>query len=118
MYLCKIALSVLIDLLGILLQVINPDLQPGPDYMTIFVNNNGGITMEFDVGWGRFDASCDIEKVDLANNQNHDVAIWRANLGHDVYIQVHMRSLMVQCASALVFSHLKDQFSICASASI
>jgi len=67
------------------MSIINPAVQ---DYMTVLVNNNGGATVEFNYGWGRFEVSTDIPDVDLANNQQHVVIVWRTQRGRKVHIKV------------------------------
>ncbi|VDD79184.1 unnamed protein product [Mesocestoides corti] len=57
------------------------------NYIIIRVNNNGGITIEFDVGFGRFEVTTNYI-VDLANDQHHTVKAWRTNIGQVWHLQV------------------------------
>ncbi|XP_074652127.1 neurexin-4-like isoform X2 [Tubulanus polymorphus] len=70
---------------GILLQVINPDI---PEYISVQLNNNGGVKCVFDVGFSQQEVNTDIPGVNLANEQQHVVEVKRMNKGRIVQIKV------------------------------
>jgi hypothetical protein len=39
---------------GILMQIINPEIE---EHMTVYINSNGGVTVEFNFGWGRYEGN-------------------------------------------------------------
>ncbi|KAL7060882.1 hypothetical protein AAHC03_010101 [Spirometra sp. Aus1] len=69
---------------GILMEMLG---EGKTNYIIIRVNNNGGITIEFDVGFGRFEVTTDYI-VDLANDQHHTVVAWRTHIGQVWHLQV------------------------------
>ncbi len=76
---------------GILMQMLGEGKQ---NYIVLRVNNNGGITIEFDVGFGRFEVTTDYV-VDLANDQHHTVRAWRTRIGQVWHLQV--KKLLLKC---------------------
>ncbi|CAH1775387.1 unnamed protein product [Owenia fusiformis] len=73
---------------GILMQIRNdPNLQI-PEYISIELNNNGGVKVALDVGFGRDEFSTQNQNVDYANGQQHVVTVTRSNLGRKVTIKV------------------------------
>ncbi|KAM3186642.1 hypothetical protein ACTXT7_003895 [Hymenolepis weldensis] len=69
---------------GILMQMLGEGKK---NYIIIRINNNGGITIEFDVGFGRFEVTTDYI-VDLSSGQHHTVKAWRTNVGQVWHLQV------------------------------
>jgi len=59
-----------------------------PDYISIEVNNNGGIKVIIDVGWFRDEINTDIKDVDLTNGQQHVVHVTRTNHGSTMTVAV------------------------------
>ena len=69
---------------GILMQMLG---EGKTNYIIVRVNNNGGITIEFDVGFGRFEVTTDYI-VDLSGGQHHTVKAWRTHIGQVWHLQV------------------------------
>ena len=69
---------------GILMQMLG---EGKTNYIIVRVNNNGGITIEFDVGFGRFEVTTDYI-VDLSGGQHHTVKAWRTHVGQVWHLQV------------------------------
>nr|CUU99120.1 hypothetical transcript [Hymenolepis microstoma] len=69
---------------GILMEMLGEGKQ---NYIIIRINNNGGITIEFDVGFGRFEVTTDYI-VDLSSGQHHTIKAWRTNIGQVWHLQV------------------------------
>ncbi|CAH8495689.1 unnamed protein product [Schistosoma rodhaini] len=57
------------------------------NYIIVKVNNNGGITIEFDVGFKRYEVTTNYD-VDLTNDQHHMVYAWRTDLGTKWHLKV------------------------------
>ncbi|KAA0186846.1 Neurexin 4 [Fasciolopsis buskii] len=57
------------------------------NYIIVKVNNNGGITIEFDVGFKRFEVTTNYD-IDLCNDQHHMVYAWRTDLGTKWHLKV------------------------------
>ena len=49
---------------------------------------SGGVKFFLDVGFERWELNTDINNIDLANGQAHEVIMRRENRGRDVYLQV------------------------------
>lgn len=58
------------------------------EYISLEMNNNGGVKFFLDVGFERWELNTDINNIDLANGQAHEVIMRRENRGRDVYLQV------------------------------
>ena len=56
---------------------------------------SGGVKFFLDVGFERWELNTDINNIDLANGQAHEVIMRRENRGRDVYLQVSMYSVTV-----------------------
>ncbi|CAL8092395.1 unnamed protein product [Calicophoron daubneyi] len=67
---------------GILMEMRGPK-----DYIIVKVNNNGGVTIEFDVGFKRFEVTTNYD-IDLCNDQAHMVYAWRTDLGTRWHLKV------------------------------
>jgi len=74
---------------GILMQIVGGTVAR-PEYISIEMNNNGGIKVALDVGWEieRDEENNDVEGVDLANGQQHVVTVKRSNKGRRLAIAV------------------------------
>lgn len=59
------------------------------NYIIVKVNNNGGITIEFDVGFKRFEVTTNYD-IDLCNDQHHMVYAWRTDLGTKWHLKVSL----------------------------
>ncbi|KAF6776598.1 hypothetical protein AHF37_03539 [Paragonimus kellicotti] len=57
------------------------------NYIIVKVNNNGGITIEFDVGFKRFEVTTNYD-IDLCNDQHHMVHAWRTDMGTKWHLKV------------------------------
>ncbi|TGZ36839.1 hypothetical protein CRM22_011389 [Opisthorchis felineus] len=57
------------------------------NYIIVKVNNNGGITIEFDVGFKRFEVTTNYD-IDLCNDQHHMVYAWRTDMGTKWHLKV------------------------------
>ncbi|VEL10078.1 unnamed protein product [Protopolystoma xenopodis] len=57
------------------------------NYIILKINNNGGITIEFDVGFKRFEVTTNYD-IDLTNDQHHIVYAWRTDMGTKWHLQV------------------------------
>lgn len=67
---------------------IRSDVKPY-DYISIEINNNGGVKVIIDVGWYRDEVNTILDPyVDLTNGQQHVVRVRRANKGSTLTIQV------------------------------
>jgi contactin associated protein-like 2 len=69
------------------LMFIRSDTKP-PEYISIEVNNNGGIKVIVDVGFYRDELNTQIPNVDLTNGQQHVVSVKRHNRGRQLVIAV------------------------------
>ena len=58
------------------------------EYISLELNNNGGVKFFLDVGFERWELNTDINNIDLTNGQAHEVILRRENNGKDVYLQV------------------------------
>ncbi|KAK3612149.1 hypothetical protein CHS0354_016528 [Potamilus streckersoni] len=70
---------------GILIQLRNAG---NTEYISLEMNNNGGVKFFLDVGFERFELNTDINGIDLANGQAHEVIMRRENGGRTVILQV------------------------------
>lgn len=59
------------------------------NYIIVKVNNNGGITIEFDIGFKRYEVTTNYD-VDLTNDQHHMVYAWRTDLGTKWHLKVFL----------------------------
>ncbi|KAL3309224.1 hypothetical protein Ciccas_012230 [Cichlidogyrus casuarinus] len=69
---------------GLLMQVYG---EGDENYITLKINSNGGISIEFDVGFKRFEITTQ-GLPDLTNNQHHVVRAWRTEMGRTWNIKV------------------------------
>lgn len=74
---------------GILLQITNGNPRE-PEYITVEMNNNGGVKVALDVGWEitRDEINNDVDNVDLANGQQHVVTVKRFNRGRAIAVAI------------------------------
>jgi len=79
------------DKQGVLFQISSEDEK---EYIIIKLTNNGGINLEFDVGFDRYEFSTDY--VDLSNDQHHTLKAWRSDLGQVWNIQVDDYKILKQ----------------------
>ncbi|KAI8777902.1 neurexin-4 [Biomphalaria glabrata] len=71
---------------GILMQMRN---EANTEYITVEMNNNGGVKVAMDVGFERVEVNTPLELgIDYANTQTHVVVIERSNYGRDIKVQV------------------------------
>ena len=73
---------------GVLTQIVGRNPNGAIEYMTIKINNNGGIAIEFDVGFDYREISLDFPDVDLCNGQQHNLWVNRTENGRVVTIAV------------------------------
>ncbi|XP_018647599.1 septate junction protein [Schistosoma mansoni] len=71
------------------------------NYIIVKVNNNGGITIEFDVGFKRYEVTTNYD-VDLTNDQHHMVYAWRTDLGTKWHLKVDDYNEVVEDFSNLL----------------
>ncbi|KAA3675173.1 uncharacterized protein DEA37_0012683 [Paragonimus westermani] len=65
------------------------------NYIIVKVNNNGGITIEFDVGFKRFEVTTNYD-IDLCNDQHHMVHAWRTDMGTKWHLKHGLRDFGVK----------------------
>ncbi|PVD37242.1 hypothetical protein C0Q70_04237 [Pomacea canaliculata] len=70
---------------GILMQIRSVEY---PDYISVELNNNGGVKVVFDVGFQREEVNTPNINVDFANTQVHVATIRRSDRGRRVFVQV------------------------------
>lgn len=70
---------------GILIQLTN---EKNTEYISLEMNNNGGVKFFLDVGFERWELNTDVNNIDLTNGQAHEVILRRENNGREVYLQV------------------------------
>ncbi|GAB1600199.1 neurexin-4-like [Argonauta hians] len=70
---------------GILLQIRD---EGNTEYISVEINNHGGVKMAFDFGYGRDEINTDNNGIDYANNQQHVVNIRFSNRGRNITMQV------------------------------
>ncbi|KAL4229221.1 biological adhesion [Mactra antiquata] len=70
---------------GILIQLRNED---NTEYISLEMNNNGGVKFFLDVGFERWELNTDVNNIDLTNGQAHEVILRREENGRKVYLQV------------------------------
>jgi contactin associated protein-like 2 len=61
---------------------------PRKEYISVEMNNNGGVKVALDVGFERDELNTDIQNVDLANGQQHVAFVTRVNKGRELRIAV------------------------------
>ncbi|CAH8438063.1 unnamed protein product [Heterobilharzia americana] len=71
------------------------------NYIIVKVNNNGGITIEFDVGFKRYEVTTNYD-IDLTNDQHHMVYAWRTDLGTKWHLKVDDYNEVVEDFSSLL----------------
>ncbi|CAH8431817.1 unnamed protein product [Schistosoma intercalatum] len=71
------------------------------NYIIVKVNNNGGITIEFDIGFKRYEVTTNYD-VDLTNDQHHMVYAWRTDLGTKWHLKVDDYNEVVEDFSNLL----------------
>lgn len=59
-----------------------------PDYISVEMNNNGGVKVVFDVGFQREEVNTPNIGIDFANTQVHVVTVRRSDKGRRVFVQV------------------------------
>jgi len=70
---------------GILLQLRD---ESNTEYISLEMNNNGGIKIFMDVGFERWELNTDVNDISLTNGQAHEIIMRRENGGREVYLQV------------------------------
>ncbi|KAK7477015.1 hypothetical protein BaRGS_00031695, partial [Batillaria attramentaria] len=70
---------------GILMQLKSVET---PDYISVEMNNNGGVKVVFDVGFQREEVNTPNIGIDFANTQVHVVTVRRSDRGRRVVVQV------------------------------
>ncbi|ESO94302.1 hypothetical protein LOTGIDRAFT_118711, partial [Lottia gigantea] len=70
---------------GILLQIRN---EANTEYITVEVNNNGGVRVALDVGFQREEVNTPNQGIDYTNGQQHEVVVQRSNKGRTIKVQV------------------------------
>lgn len=70
---------------GILIQLRN---ERNTEYISLEMNNNGGVKFFLDVGFERWELNTDVNNIDLTNGQAHEVILRREENGRMVYLQV------------------------------
>ncbi|XP_029633411.1 neurexin-4 [Octopus sinensis] len=70
---------------GILMQISNKE---NTEYISVEINNHGGVKMAFDVGFGRDELNTKNQDIDYTNNQQHVVSIKISNRGRHIRMQV------------------------------
>ncbi|XP_050406137.1 neurexin-4 [Patella vulgata] len=70
---------------GILLQLRNEE---NTEYISVEVNNNGGVRVAIDVGFQREEVNTPNQGIDYCNGQQHEVIVRRSNKGKKITVQV------------------------------
>ncbi|XP_071101429.1 neurexin-4-like [Haliotis cracherodii] len=70
---------------GILMQMRN---EPNSEYISVEMNNNGGVKVALDVGFQREEVNTPNIGIDFTNGQQHEVVVRRSNMGRTIFVQV------------------------------
>lgn len=70
---------------GILMQIRNA---ANTEYISVEINNHGGVKMAFDIGYGRDEINTENHGISYANNQQHVVTIHITERGRHIKMQV------------------------------
>ncbi|XP_053372962.1 neurexin-4-like [Mercenaria mercenaria] len=91
---------------GILLQLREAE-NPLLPYISIEMNNAGGVKFFMDIGFERWELNTYIPGIDLTNGQAHEIIVWREESGKRLFMQVDSYDV----AQGYLGEHLANQLT-------